>query len=85
MTFLGIFLVVVGLCFVVALVMAQRRHAELRRTGVLPPEGQGSMADVERLVRAGQKIEAIRVYREIHPGVGLAEAKKAVKELPLRD
>ena len=38
------------------------------------------MADVERLVREGQRIAAIKVYREIH-NVGLAEAKKAVDEL----
>ena len=51
-----------------------------RRSGVLPAAGTATMADVERLVRAGERIAAIRVYREIHH-VGLAEAKRAVDEL----
>ena len=37
-------------------------------------------ARVIELVQAGKKIEAIKVYREIH-GVGLAEAKDAVETL----
>jgi len=53
-----------------------------RRSGVLPAAGQATMADVERLVRAGEHIAAIRVYREIHQ-VGLAEAKKAIDDLPV--
>lgn len=70
---------VVVVCVLVMLLA--RRDSALRRAGVLPLEGEGTMADVERLVRAGQKIEAIRVYREIHPEVGLAEAKQAVEKL----
>jgi ribosomal protein L7/L12 len=38
------------------------------------------MADVERLVQAGQHVAAIRCYREIHH-CGLAEAKKAIDDL----
>jgi len=38
------------------------------------------MVDVERLVRSGERIAAIRCYREFH-NVGLAEAKKAVEYL----
>lgn len=37
-------------------------------------------AEVVALVRAGKKIEAIKVYREA-TGVGLAEAKRAVEQL----
>lgn len=37
-------------------------------------------AEIEQLVRAGQKIAAIRRYRALH-GVGLAEAKKAIELL----
>lgn len=37
-------------------------------------------ADVRALVAQGQKIQAIKVYRE-HTGVGLAEAKSAVEHL----
>jgi len=36
--------------------------------------------EVVALVRAGKKIEAIKVYREA-TGVGLAEAKRAVDQL----
>ncbi len=74
--------IVIGLIGVVAIpfIFTSRRDAALRQSGVLPAAGQATMADVERLVRAGQRISAIRVYREIHH-VGLAEAKKAIDDL----
>ncbi|MCP4203161.1 MAG: hypothetical protein GY769_14660 [bacterium] len=56
------------------------RTQRLRDAGLYPPAGQGSLADVERLVRARRKIEAIKLYREIH-GVGLKEAKEGVEAL----
>lgn len=65
---------------VFASVFCSLRDAKLRRSGVLPPAGHATMADVEQLVRDGRRINAIRVYREIHPHVGLAEAKRAVDE-----
>ena len=46
----------------------------------VPPAGKATMEDVKRLIRAGQRIEAIRCYREIHQ-VSLAEAKDAVENL----
>ena len=55
------------------------RAMSRRRLGI-PPAGQATMADVERLVRADERLAAIRVYREIHH-VGLAEAKKAIDNL----
>ncbi|MGC9941969.1 MAG: hypothetical protein ABSE48_09045 [Verrucomicrobiota bacterium] len=58
-------------------------NAAARESGLLPPRGHATMADVERLARAGHKIAAIRCYREIH-NVGLAEAKKAVEDLSLK-
>ena len=67
--------------FVVLMIFSSRQVAAGRRSGVYPAEGQATMADVERLARAGEKIHAIRCYREIH-NCGLAEAKKAVEELP---
>lgn len=72
----------IGLLAVVVLsfVFTSRRDAALRRSGVLPPAGKATMADVERLVRDGERIAAIRVYREIHH-VGLAEAKRAIDDL----
>jgi ribosomal protein L7/L12 len=46
-----------------------------------PKPGQPpTMADVERLAKAGQKITAIKFYREIH-NVGLKEAKDAVEKM----
>lgn len=39
-----------------------------------------ALREIEPLVKAGQKIEAIKVYREL-TGVGLAEAKDAVEKL----
>ncbi|MDC0358779.1 ribosomal protein L7/L12, partial [Oligoflexia bacterium] len=49
-----------------------------RRSGKYPTEGKESDEDVLRLALDGQKIMAIKLYREIH-GVGLKEAKEAVE------
>ena len=57
---------------------AKTRRA--RESGLLPPPGQGSDSDVERMAAQDQKIQAIKLYREIH-GVGLKEAKEAVEVL----
>jgi ribosomal protein L7/L12 len=42
----------------------------------VPVIGSASMEDVQRMVSAGRKIDAIKIYRSIH-GVGLREAKDA--------
>ena len=39
-----------------------------------------AMREAQALVKAGRKIEAIKLYREL-TGVGLAEAKDAVEKL----
>jgi LSD1 subclass zinc finger protein len=44
------------------------------------PGGSIKMAQIADLLRAGNKIGAIKVYREMH-GVGLADAKRAVEAL----
>ena len=49
----------------------------------IPPRGEGTDADVERLLLHGRKMSAIKLYREIH-GVGLKEAKEEVDELARR-
>jgi ribosomal protein L7/L12 len=74
--------IVIGLVAIVAFafIFTSRRDTALRRSGVLPATGQATMADVERLVRSGDRIAAIRVYRVVHH-VGLAEAKKAIDDL----
>ena len=40
-------------------------------------------ADLQRLVAAGRKIDAIRLYRRLH-GVGLKTAKEAVERMIVR-
>jgi hypothetical protein len=59
---------------------SRSRDAKLRESGLLPATGQATLADVERLIRAGQRTTAIRCYREIYH-CGLAEAKKAIDDL----
>jgi ribosomal protein L7/L12 len=63
-----------------AFVIVSLRDVVYRRSGLLPAAGQATTADVERLVRAGHRILAIRCYREIHH-VGLAKAKNAIDDL----
>ena len=58
----------------------RRKTDDLRQTGLLPPPGRGSAADVERLVALGRKIDGIKLYREIHR-TDLKTAKDAVDEI----
>jgi ribosomal protein L7/L12 len=46
----------------------------------MPSFGQAESRSIESLVAGGQKIEAIKLYRQEH-GVGLREAKEAVDQL----
>jgi len=57
--------------------------AEARSRGLCPPAGSGCDADVVELAARGEKLLAIRLYRELHGG-GLKEAKEAVEAM-LRD
>lgn len=73
--------ILIGVLFAIVVVVvgaAQLRIAAARRSGVLPAEGQSTMADVERLALMGETVWAIRCYREIHP-CGLAEAKRVIE------
>ncbi len=45
------------------------------------PGAAGADPETLRLIRDGQKIAAVKRYREMHPGMGLAEAKAAVERL----
>lgn len=51
-------------------------------TGQMPPLGDlpGRMAEIKRLIDSGQKIEAIKIFRETF-GTGLKEAKDAVEAM----
>ena len=60
--------------------MSRRRTDDLRQTGLYPPPGRGTDADVERLVALGRKIDAIKLYREIHR-TDLKSAKDAVDKI----
>jgi hypothetical protein len=55
----------------------RRRIHNLRQSGLYPPVGEGGTADVERLVALGRKMDAIKLYRQIHH-TDLKTAKGAV-------
>lgn len=59
----------------------QARLRRARRDGLYPPPGGGSDAQVAELAARGEKILAIKLYRELHGG-GLKEAKEAVEAIP---
>ncbi|MCA9752897.1 MAG: ribosomal protein L7/L12 [bacterium] len=72
---------IVGLVFLAVIGTALLRRGERGPTapGWIDPE----RASVQELVLAGQKIQAIKRYREEN-GVGLKEAKEAVEEIARR-
>jgi ribosomal protein L7/L12 len=67
----------------VAVRSADRKLSGLRSRGLYPGPGSAGDGDVARLLAAGEKVMAIRCYREIHQ-VGLAAAKDAVEQLEAR-
>ena len=79
MTFLYFVLAAVAVAFVVDAFNRRRIH-NLQQSGVYTPPGQGGAHDVERLVALGRKIDAIKLYRQIHR-TDLKTAKKAVDEI----
>ncbi len=77
-----IWLIPVVLVMVIASRFLQRRRdRHLRQLGLYPAPGNASLMDVERLVKAGYRVDAVRCYREVYPQVGLAEAVAAVDKL----
>lgn len=52
----------------------------LRRRGRYPAKGGVTLADVQRLVREGENVLAMRAYRELS-GASLKEAREFVEEL----
>jgi ribosomal protein L7/L12 len=62
---------------VVADLASRLKERRARESGLYPPPGSGSHADVERLVAAGETMLAVKLYREIHH-VGMKDAKDAV-------
>jgi ribosomal protein L7/L12 len=82
-------IILIGLSLVIALVaivavVSRQQTKSLQSRGLLPEPGQiPTMEHVTRLAAAGQKIQAIKMYREINR-VGLKEAKDAVEKMSLR-
>lgn len=64
----------------IVILVASRRAGGTRRSVVHPPRGTATDADVEQFLRAGRKMGAIKLYREIHD-VDLKAAKEAVERL----
>jgi len=63
--------------------LQQKMDALLKHQGVElpPPPPSGLSPEVERLASdPGTKIQAIKLYRDQNPGVGLAEAKAKIEE-----
>jgi len=60
----------------------EARIDDYRNRGLLPPPGI-PLSDIQlkQLVSAGEKILAIKIYRENHPELTLVEAKAAVEQL----
>jgi len=74
-------LATVALLWSIASVSKRKREEEIFRNGDLPNTGAGgTLEDVKRLAEAGEKIAAIKLYRQIQ-NVGLREAKEAVEQM----
>ncbi len=64
--------------------LQRKMDALLRHQGIEPPPAppSGASPEVERLARSpGNKIAAIKLYRDQHPGVGLSEAKAKIDSI----
>jgi hypothetical protein len=64
-------------------VLQQKLDTLMKHQGVElpPPSASGLSPEVERLASIPDgKIAAIKLYRQEHPGVGLAEAKTRIEE-----
>jgi ribosomal protein L7/L12 len=76
-----------GLLFLAILLIAtfqlssRRQIQQARENGLWPQPGEvPTLEHVKGLAQAGEKILAIKLYRQIHP-VSLVEAKAAVEKL----
>ncbi|MCL2346367.1 MAG: hypothetical protein FWC58_11020 [Desulfobulbus sp.] len=69
-----------GLLLLVIGISTRIKLSRLRRSGIYPPPGQTTMANVERLLKQNQPVMAIRCYREIHH-CSLREAKEAIASI----
>ena len=72
-----------GIVVILFLISAKTKLAEdhFNNEGPYPPNDQeGTMDQIHLLIQKGHKIEAIKLYRQMH-NVELGEAKEAVEKL----
>jgi hypothetical protein len=62
--------------------LQKKLDALLKHQGIaMPPSASDLSPEVQMMAKdPSQKIAAIKLYREEHPGVGLAEAKERIEE-----
>ena len=73
--------IVIGLVVWVASVLsASIKEKKLIRSGILPEVANTTDSDIQKLIRSGHKIWAIKRYREIH-NVSLKEAKQKIEAM----
>lgn len=66
--------------FALGFILARLIYAKPRETVSLPPDESISNAQIEAEVRAGHRVEAIRLYRRRH-ACGLLPAKQAIEAI----
>lgn len=76
----GVILAAVVLVFWALGAWSKSHDRRIRESGLYPPPGAGTDDDVWRLADSGEKISAIKLYREIH-NVDLRTSKVAVEAL----
>ncbi|WP_227980756.1 hypothetical protein [Nocardia spumae] len=54
-------------------------HLGIPDSAALPGYPALDYGEIDALLSRGKKIQAIKIYRELVPGTGLAEAKRAVE------
>ena len=60
-----------------------RRLSSARRAGIYPGPGRGNKEDLERLARNGEKMLAIRLYRELY-GTDMKTSRLRIEEMMAR-
>jgi hypothetical protein len=77
MSFAATIVTAICLLFGLAYLLSSVRLARLRNSGIYPQRGAATDADVQRLLQAGLRKEAIRCHREVHKS-SLRQAREAI-------
>lgn len=64
----------VSALIIIGRILAERKVAALRASGLYPKKGEETEADVVRLIERGEPVFAMRCYRSLH-NVSLREAR----------